>query len=253
MVVYLRKNSLDEYAQLPRRQRMINIAVLEDDLYLQQRFKRILKGWDYVQQVFTCSDNAEFLACLNDHHIDILLADLDLPDGRGNQSIKIFSTTVDTAITIVISSSMDSAVILQAIADGAVGYVHKSDDSSEIITVIKTAMAGDSPISPSIANQIVVNIQNNYNDAPLAGLLRNRAGHKPEGQAEPKQNAKILSPRELEVLNLISRGLSYSEVASTLSISQTTVPVHIRNIYRKLQSKNRSEAVFEARNLGLLN
>ena len=61
------------------------------------------KDWDYVQQVFTCSDNAEFLACLDSHHIDILLADLDLPDGRGNQSIKAFSTTAATAITIVIS------------------------------------------------------------------------------------------------------------------------------------------------------
>ena len=232
---------------------MINIAVLEDDLYLQQRFVRIFKDWDYVQQVFTCSDNGEFLACLDSHHIDILLADLDLPDGRGNQSIKAFSTTAATAITIVISSSMDSAVILQAIADGAVGYIHKGDESSEIITVIKTALAGDSPISPSIANKIVATLQNNENDIPHSAISLNRTGRQPEDHGDANQKAEILSPRELEVLNLISRGLSYSEVASTLSISQTTVPVHIRNIYRKLQSKNRSEAVFEARNLGLLN
>ena len=236
-----------------RERRMINIAVLEDDLYLQKRFARILKDWDHVQQVFTCSDNAEFLACLENHHIDILLADLDLPDGRGNHSIKAFSTKVDRAITIVISASMDSAIILQAIADGAVGYIHKGDDSPEIIKVIKTAMAGDSPISPSIANKIVATLQSNGNDVPLVGLLQNRTGRQPEDHGYANQKAEILSPRELEVLNLISRGLSYSEVASTLSISQTTVPVHIRNIYRKLQSKNRSEAVFEARNLGLLN
>src|SRR6056300_1944945 len=149
-----------------KERRMINIAVLEDDLYLQQRFVRIFKDWDYVQQVFTCSDNAEFLACLESHHIDILLTDLDLPDGRGNQSIKTFSTTVDTTITIVISSSMDSTVILQAIADGAVGYIHKGDESSEIINVIETAIAGDSPISPSIANKIVATLQNNENDIP---------------------------------------------------------------------------------------
>ena len=232
---------------------MINIAVLEDDLYLQKRFARILKDWDHVKQVFTCSDNAEFLACLENHHINILLADLDLPDGPGNHSIKAFSTKVDRAITIVISASMDSTIILQAIADGAVGYIHKGDDSPEIIKVIKTAMAGDSPISPSIANKIVATLQSNGNDVPLVGLLQNKAGRKPEGQADTKQNAEILSPRELEVLNLISRGLSYSEVATTLSIAPTTVPVHIRNIYRKLQSKNRSEAVFEAQNLGLLN
>ena len=232
---------------------MINIAVLEDDLYLQKRFARILKEWDHVQQVFTCSDNAEFLACLENHHIDILLADLDLPDGRGNHSIKAFSTKVDRAITIVISASMDSTIILQAIADGAVGYIHKGDESSEIITVIKTALAGDSPISPSIANKIVATLQNNENDIPHSAISLNRTGRQPEDHGDANQKAEILSPRELEVLNLISRGLSYSEVASTLSISQTTVPVHIRNIYRKLQSKNRSEAVFEARNLGLLN
>ena len=79
-------------------------------------------------QVFTCSDNAEFWACLNSHHIDILLADLDLPDGPGNQNIKALSTKSDKAITIVSSSSMDSAVILRAIADGAVGDIHKDND-----------------------------------------------------------------------------------------------------------------------------
>ena len=236
-----------------RERRMINIAVLEDDLYLQKRFARILKDWGHVKQVFTCSDNAEFLACLENHHIDILLADLDLPDGRGNHSIKAFSTKVDRAITIVISASMDSTIILQAIADGAVGYIHKGDESSEIITVIKTALAGDSPISQSIANKIVATLQNNENDIPHSAISLNRTGRQPEDHGDANQKAEILSPRELEVLNLISRGLSYSEVASTLSISQTTVPVHIRNIYRKLQSKNRSEAVFEARNLGLLN
>jgi ATP/maltotriose-dependent transcriptional regulator MalT len=91
------------------------------------------------------------------------------------------------------------------------------------------------------------------NDIPHSAISLNRTGRQPEDHGDANQKAEILSPRELEVLNLISRGLSYSEVASTLSISQTTVPVHIRNIYRKLQSKNRSEAVFEARNLGLLN
>ena len=186
----LKKHRLDKLRTNARERRMINIAVLEDDLYLQQRFARILRDWDHVQQVFTCSDNAEFLACLENHHIDILLADLDLPDGRGNQSIKAFSTKVDRAITIVISASMDSTIILQAIADGAVGYIHKGDDSSEIINVIKTAMAGDSPISPSIANKIVATLQNNGNDVPLAGLFRNKAGRKPEDQARAKTKSR---------------------------------------------------------------
>lgn len=231
---------------------MIAIAVLEDDLYLQRRFVKVLADWDYVKDVYPCADNAEFFACLDDHHIDILLADLDLPDGSGNQSIKAFSEKASTAITIVISSSMDSDVILTAIADGAVGYIHKGDESSEIITAIQTALAGDSPISPSIANKIVASVQHNATTRPSAAISLNRAGRTHKDGDDFTNKNEILSPRELEVLNLISRGLSYAEVASTLGISQTTVPVHIRNIYRKLQSKNRSEAVFEARNLGLL-
>jgi DNA-binding NarL/FixJ family response regulator len=231
---------------------MINIAVLEDDLYLQQRFARIFKEWDYVQQVFTCSENAEFLSVLKNNHIDILLADLDLPDGRGNLSIKAFSNSADKAISIVVSSSMDSEVILQAIADGAIGYIHKEDDSFEIISVIKTALAGSSPISPLIAKKIVATLQNRGDGGLNSPLLNSKRDRGPKEKRDDRHITKLLSTRELEVLNLIARGLSYSEVATTLSISKTTVPVHIRNIYRKLQSNNRSEAVFEAQYLGLL-
>jgi len=231
---------------------MINIAVLEDDLYLQQRFARIFKEWDYIRQVFTCSENAEFLAVLKNNHIDILLADLDLPDGRGNQSIKAFSNSADKAISIVVSSSMDSEVILQAISDGAIGYIYKEDASFEIISVIKTALAGSSPISPLIANKIVATFQNSGDSGLNSLLLHSKRDRGPKEKRDDRHITNLLSTRELEVLNLIARGLSYSEVATTLSISKTTVPVHIRNIYRKLQSKNRSEAVFEAQYLGLL-
>ena len=65
-------------------------------------------------------------------------------------------------------------------------------------------------------------------------------------------NSTILTNKETEVLELISRGLSYSEIGKALKISLNTVPVHVRNIYRKLQTKNRTEAVYEARNLGIL-
>ena len=63
----------------------------------------------------------------------------------------------------------------------------------------------------------------------------------------------VLTPREREVINLISKGFTYKEVAQTLNMSFNTVPVHIRNIYKKMQANNRSEAVHEARMLGILN
>ena len=124
--------------------------------------------------------------------------------------------------------------IIRAIKSGAVGYLHKSDTSLQLIASIEKALAGQSPISAEIAVVLFTSLQHGETTGAL------------------EASSEILTSRETEVINLVARGLSYAEIAKTLSISKNTLPVHIRNIYRKLQTNNRTEAVFEARNLGIL-
>jgi DNA-binding NarL/FixJ family response regulator len=95
-------------------------------------------------------------------------------------------------------------------------------------------MAGRSPISSGIARVLVRQLSDDG---------------KPQ---QEKSQAPNLTPREMDVLWGIAKGFTYSELADRLGISRQTVPVHIRNIYRKLQASNRSEAVYEATRLGLI-
>jgi DNA-binding NarL/FixJ family response regulator len=217
---------------------MTHIYVLEDNLLLQGRLIQIISEIEFCTRISYSSTILECKKCLLEDNVDVLLADLKLPDGSGRECIRLLGKINPDSISIVISSLSDGNSIIGALEDGAIGYLHKEDNSLQIIDAIKVAMNGQAPMSPSIAYKVILRIQelNRSN-------VKKINNHKSHG---------ILTPRELDVLNMISKGLSYSEIATFLQISAKTVPVHIRNIYKKLQASNRSEAVFEARSAGII-
>jgi DNA-binding NarL/FixJ family response regulator len=218
---------------------MIRIAVLEDNPILRDRILEILKGWNYAEAVHSAASNTEFLEVLSQYHIDLLLADLGLPDGSGVKSIREFQKINPAGVSIVISARSDSESVFAAIQNGAIGYLHKDDPSFEVIGSIKLALQGESPISPAIAERIIKAVQTQ--------------SYTPNGPIDPENSAnEILTPREVEVLFVISKGLSYVEAAAALDISSKTLPVHVRKIYKKLHANNRAEAIYEARMLGIL-
>ena len=213
---------------------MISILLLEDNEVLSRHLERTLSDWHFSADVFVCQSNAEAAEIIATNHIDLLLADLNVSDGDGIDTIRLFSNANPDGVTIIMSGILEPERIIRAIKSGAVGYLHKSDTSLQLIASIEKALAGQSPISAEIAVVLFTSLQHE------------------ETTGASKASSEILTSRETEVINLVARGLSYAEIATTLSISKNTLPVHIRNIYRKLQTNNRTEAVFEARNLGIL-
>src|SRR5690606_488500 len=122
-----------------------------------------------------------------------------------------------------------------AIAAGASGYLLKDADSIDLIAAITDLMAGRSPISSRIARVLV-----------------QRLGAHPREDQPPGVGKGALTAREAGRSRGSAKGFTYAEIAERLGVSRQTVPVHIRNIYRKLEASNRSEAVFEATRLGLI-
>ena len=219
---------------------MLAISILEDNEILRSRMVRALQDWDKALSIHQFSENAAFCRHAETNDVDVLLADIRVLDGSGLDSIAYIAAKKPNSVSIVISALSDGESILQAIANGAIGYLHKDDTSFEIIATIEMALKGESPISPAIARKLIRELKH-----PL--------GHNVEApQPQRNQVKTILTDREVEVLRLIAKGLSYAECATVLNISTQTIPVHVRNIYRKLQAKNRSEAVFEARHLGVI-
>jgi len=210
-----------------------NVLIMEDNDAVASRIERVMKEWYLSKTVSVCGTVKSAAELVKSTKVDILLADLRLPDGSGVEIIKLLATTNDQSLTLVISALTDQSAVMDALQAGAVGYLLKDDPKMQILQAIEAVLAGHSPISPAIARH----------------LVRNLMPKKPIDKSETQIS---LTPREVEVLGLIAKGFTNNEVSRLLNISTQTVPVHVRNIYFKLQAKNRSEAAYEAVRLGIL-
>lgn len=212
---------------------MIRVAIIEDDPNLRRLLVAAVDGAHDMSIAAQAANFADGCALVQAGGYDVLLCDLGLPDGNGTALIQQeFDTGRDTDILVVTVFANQNKVI-EAIEAGARGYLLKDERVEDCIEAIRNIQEGGSPISPIIARQLLGQIQ-----------------RKPASGAE--RDTPDLSDRELEVLNLISRGFSNAECGELLNISSNTVATHIKKIYRKLQVHSRAEALFEASSKGLL-
>lgn len=218
-----------------RGSKRLRIVLVEDDEPIRRRLAAILVGWPSAELVAECGTLAEALSAVRSRELDLLITDLKLPDGNGIEAIGLLRQTRPAAEAMVISVMTDERIVLDAIEAGAAGYLLKDADGIDLIEAITDVMEGRSPISSRIARVLV-----------------RRLSERGEPAAEPMPDRPHLTPREMDILWGVAKGFTYAELAEQLAMSRQTVPVHIRNIYRKLQASNRSEAVFEATRLGLI-
>ena len=210
------------------------IVLVEDDPATRERLADIVRAVSALQLVAAFGDRQGALDWLASNEAPrVLLVDLELPDGSGIDVIRAARRAGPATEAMVISVFGDEAHVLAAIEAGATGYLLKDASPDEITSAILKLIAGESPISASIARHLLRRFQ-------------------PSTQAAPARSAPHLTPREMDVLQLIAKGLSYARIADTLSMSANTVPSYVKQVYRKLEVNSRGEAVFEAMQLGLL-
>ncbi|MBO9647638.1 MAG: response regulator transcription factor [Variovorax sp.] len=214
----------------------VSVALVEDDPAMRNALERVIRAEPSLCFAFGASTAAELLAWFETHPIDVLLVDLGLPDLPGLEVIRRCREMQPHCATMVLTIFGDEVNMLSAFEAGASGYLLKDGTEADLAAHILSLHAGGSPMSPTIARQLLVR-------------WRGRAPSQPT--ATPASDA--LSPRETEVLSLIARGFTYAEVADRMDILLSTVQSHVRNIYGKLDVHNKAEALFEARQLGILN
>lgn len=206
----------------------ITVMVVEDDAIILERLASVVRSNQRLLLQATCSTVADARLSLLSQVPDVLLIDLDLPDGNGLEIIKLVQEEgFDTAM-MVISVFGDEWHILKAIAAGASGYLLKDDESIQIGTAITDLAAGGAPISPSIARHLMKHFR------PEQTLLEK------------------LTLREQQVLQKVAKGYTTQEIAEIEGLSYHTVATHVKNIYRKLSVNSRAEAVFEALKMNLI-
>lgn len=180
--------------------------------------------------VGTCQ---EIRAALALRRPDVLLIDLGLPDGNGTEIIAEAVKRYPGLDILVITVFGDEPHVVSALRAGAKGYLLKDDSTHEIGAAIHELLQGGSPITPIIARHLIQYFR-------------------PPGDTPAADPQVHLSERELEVLSLAAKGFSYPEIAQMLNLTANTVGSYTKRIYEKLAVRSRTEAIYEASRLGLI-
>ncbi len=220
----------------------ITVALVEDDAAVRERVSRVIQAAPDLRLVKAAATAGELLDWFACHPVDVLLVDLGLPDRPGLEVIALCVRLQPACAVMVLTMFGDEANMLTAFQAGARGYLLKGATEEDLAAHVQALHAGGSPMSPLIARQLLVRWQTDLGRQPPMV----------QPAAAPTAAAEHLSPREMQVLDLIARGFTYAEIAGQMGVSLTTVQTHVRNVYGKLGVHSKTEAVFEARQSGLL-
>ena len=214
---------------------VISVAMVEDDPRTRERLVHALaRAPRLLSLAFAAATVGEMVDWLRDNSVHVLLVDLGLPDGSGLEVIRQCRRLSPATEVMVITMFGDEANMMSAFEAGARGYLLKDGTEDDLAQHVLSLSAGGSPMTPIIARQL------------LARLSPRSAG---QGSAVP---VDMLTAREQDILAKLARGYTYAEAAELLGIAPSTVQSHVKNIYSKLAVHTKAEAIFEARQMGLL-
>jgi len=203
----------------------ISVSIVEDDAQVRASLAELIDGSSDCRCVSRHGSAENGLEEIPRVKPDVVLMDINLPGINGVECVRRLKPRLPATQIIMLTVYQNTENIFDALAAGATGYLLKQTPPDELLTAIREVHAGGSPMSSHIARKIVQSFQQ-----------------------PPSSGAQGLTPREVEVLDLLARGFLYKEIAETTKVTYATVHTHIRHIYEKLHVRSRTEAV--ARHLG---
>lgn len=224
----------------------ITIALVDDQQLVRAGFRMVIDSQPDLKVEIEAGDGAQAVRMLTDHLVDVVLMDVRMPNLDGlaatAQLTKAWSTlpegTREPRIIVLTTFDLDEYV-LDAIKGGASGFLLKDAPPEEMLTAIRTVHRGDAVIAPSSTRRLLEHM--------VTSLPTDSA-------ASPQKQAAIasLTEREREVLTLMARGRSNTEIASDLFVAEATVKTHVGRVLAKLEARDRVQAVVTAYETGLV-
>jgi DNA-binding NarL/FixJ family response regulator len=200
----------------------IRVSIVEDNARFRGGLEKLIQSNPGFQCASVHPSAESALAGLPTTQPQVVLMDINLPGMNGVDCVRQLKTLLPHTEIMMLTVYENTELIFQALTAGAMGYLLKQTPPNELLNAIRDVHNGGSPMSSHIARKIVAAFQQ---------------------PAVPAKGMENLTPREQEVLDLLSKGFLYKEIGDALKISYDTVHAHIRRIYEKLQVRSRTEAV----------
>jgi DNA-binding NarL/FixJ family response regulator len=205
---------------------VIDVLVVDDHVIVRQGLRGMLAAEPDLDVVGEAGSGPEAVAMVGAHSPDVVLMDLRMPGGDGVAATTAITARHPGTRVVVLTTYDTDADILRAVEAGAAGYLLKDCSQAELTSAIRAAARGETVLTPSVATRLV-----NRMRAP---------------------QVESLSPREVQVLELVAIGHTNAEIGRELHISEATVKTHLLRSFSKLDVSDRTAAVTAARQRGLL-
>jgi DNA-binding NarL/FixJ family response regulator len=213
----------------------LRVLLVDDHILFRKGVEAVLASRPGVEVVGEASDGLEAISLAREAMPDIILMDIAMPNCNGLQATRQIKREMPHVQIVMLTVSDHDEDLFEAIKCGAQGYLIKDLKATQLFNALEAIARGEAPLSSAIAAKILQEFR------------------RPAAEQRQEQDVTdLLSPREIEVLELVVEGRSNSEIATALVISESTVKNHLRNILEKLHLRNRIQAAVYAVRRGLV-
>jgi DNA-binding NarL/FixJ family response regulator len=213
---------------------VIRVFIADDQALVRQGLRALLELEPELTVVGEAADGVETIARIADAAVDVLLLDIRMPRKSGIDVLRELHASPSLPPTLVLTTFEDAEAVLEAIRNGARGFLLKDVSFEQLVGAIRSVAAGSSVFQPAITQRLIAQAARLQNDFSSADL--------------PER----LTEREVEVVRLMSGGYSNKEIAHALGAAEGTIKNHVSSILGKLGVRDRTRAVLKALEAGLL-
>ncbi len=212
----------------------ISVLLVDDHPLLRQALRAVLEREGDLEVVAEAGDGPQAVALATELKPDVVVMDISLPEMDGVEATKRVKEVSPKTAVLALTVHDDEQTIAEVLSAGASGYLTKSVFDNEVVQAVRTLAAGDMVLSPSVGQ-----------------VLLRQAARRPS-RSLPLNSGERLTVRELEVLRLVARGMSNSDIAATLGLRLRTVKGYVTDIFAKLGVSTRTEAVAVSLQAGII-
>lgn len=213
----------------------VRVLVADDEAIVRDGLRAIIELAADLEVVGEAADGAEAVAAARELQPDVALVDVQMPNLDGIETTRRLLALPSPPRVLILTTFDRNEYVYDAMKAGASGFLLKDIRRGQLVDAIRTVVAGDTLVAPTITRRLIEEFC-----------------HRPSPHTGTPPELAELTPRELEVLGLVGRGLSNTQIAATLFVAETTVKTHLARILAKLNLRDRAQAVVIAYETGIV-